>query len=792
MMLKRLVVRNWRAFGAAEVAFRPGVNVLLGRNGVGKTSLLEATAYALAGEPSMLSDVRQLARADGPVDVALTVDLDGTEWEICRGLGPAHRRGAEVVRRGGATVADGGEQVAAALQRLFEVPNDFFLRILYMPEGDVYRFLGNSPLSALDDHLRRVLGLERLALIDRAAAQVKRDLANERSSLATVAERLASRDQLLADGRARWSGDLDERRRALEAEQSRLAAVTAEASQQRRAAEDAVHRMARAIADLEAIERQHGELSGDDDPTRQLRELRTRCAQLRVSIGELDGTLAELGAEQRRLAEQRQLLATRSAADLAAGDEQLRDRYRAIGAAIGTLDQEMAALATEAEVVARAGQRLRARTAADLVADDPTLRARRDEREQSIRRLDDDLAAAASERQALTESTQFLEAHAPGAGASSVCPVCRQPLPEVLRQRLLAENAAQHVALDERVSALRTRRETLVAEAGAEAEELKRRLLEEHAEAADALNEREATLRGQRRAHQEALHAEVQATRQRLLEEQYERVQAVEDRLRALRVERQAAQATLENTERQEGLVLERSRRLADLAERRRTLLPPDAAPDILHERHARLVATEAAARDHETTVLGQADAVRQELTALQGYLELAALEGRSSAARTALARRELLAELFAAATSETQRRLREGALTEAYGAVERAWSDFSGWTDAQVEPRPRGRLAVRHDGRSLDLAQLSGGERAAFLVLLHAQLGHRFGRGGFLLLDEPLEHLDAENGRRMLECLVRACRDGLLKQIVLATVEADVVRAAVRPGDAHLIELPL
>ena len=791
-MLKHLVVRNWRAFGAAEVAFRPGVNVLLGRNGAGKTSLLEATAYALAGEPSMLPDVRQLARADGPVDVALTVDMDGTEWEICRGLGPAHRRGAENVRRGGATVADGGEQVAAALERLFEVPGDFFLRILYMPEGDVYRFLGNSPLSALDDHLRRVLGLERLALIDRAAAQVKRDVANERSQLATIAEQLASRAQLLVDGRARWSGDLEERRRALESEQQRLAAETATASQQRRAAEDAVHRMNRAIADLEAIEREHGELSQADDPAQQLRELRARCSERRVSIGELDRTLAELRAEQQRLAEQRQVLTTRSPADLAAGDEQLRDRYRAIDAAIRALDRELAALAAETEVVARTGQQLRARTPTDLVADDPILRARRGEREQRLRQLDDDLAAAASERQALAESTQFLEAHAPGAGVSPVCRVCRQPLPEALRQRLLAENAGQNLALDERMSALRVQRETVVAEARAEAEELKQRLLEEHAASVETLAERERTLQSQRRAHRESLQSEVEATRQRLLETQFEQVQAVEDRLRALRVERQSAQATLENMERQEGQAFQRSRRLGDLAERRRALLPPDATPDVLRERHGRLVENEEAARNHEETLARQADAVREELAQLQGYLQLAALEGRSGAARAAVARRELLAELFAAATAETQRRLREGALTEAYRAVEQAWAAFSGWTDAQVEPRPRGRLAVRHDGRSLDLAQLSGGERAALLVLLHAQLGHRFGRGGFLLLDEPLEHLDAENGRRMLECLVRACQDGLLKQIVLATVEADVVRAALRPGDAHLIELPL
>ena len=98
----------------------------------------------------------------------------------------------------------------------------------------------------------------------------------------------------------------------------------------------------------------------------------------------------------------------------------------------------------------------------------------------------------------------------------------------------------------------------------------------------------------------------------------------------------------------------------------------------------------------------------------------------------------------------------------------------------------------MRHAGRSLDLAQLSGGERAAFLALLHAQLGHRFGQGRFLLLDEPLEHLDAENGRRMLQHLLRACADGLLSQIVLATVEADVVEAVLQTGDAHVIRLPL
>jgi ABC-type hemin transport system ATPase subunit len=110
-----------------------------------------------------------------------------------------------------------------------------------------------------------------------------------------------------------------------------------------------------------------------------------------------------------------------------------------------------------------------------------------------------------------------------------------------------------------------------------------------------------------------------------------------------------------------------------------------------------------------------------------------------------------------------------------------------------RVAPEAKGkRLTVRRDGRTFDLAQLSGGERAAFLALLHAHLGRRFGRGGFLLLDEPLEHLDAANGRKPLQHLVRACADGTLDQVVIATVETDVVRTAIRDGEAHIIILPL
>lgn len=45
MYLRRLAVTDFRSWAAAELEFRPGVNVLLGPNGAGKTNLVEAVGY---------------------------------------------------------------------------------------------------------------------------------------------------------------------------------------------------------------------------------------------------------------------------------------------------------------------------------------------------------------------------------------------------------------------------------------------------------------------------------------------------------------------------------------------------------------------------------------------------------------------------------------------------------------------------------------------------------------------------------------------------------------------------
>jgi exonuclease SbcC len=654
-MLKQVTARNWRAFDAVDVELRPGLNVLLGPNGVGKTSLLEATAFALAGAPSTLPDPKQMIRTDGqPVDVAVTLELDGARWEVSRGLGPAGHLGAVALRRDGASQAEGSERVAASLERQLGVPSDFYLRVLYMPEGDVYRFLSNPPLAALDAHLRRVLGLEQLARIDQAAGRKKREIDNARDRLTPLAQQVAERDQALAAARGRWSGDLLERRTWLEAQRARLSGARDAAVTERQAAADAVHNLQRHLDELAAIARDLAPLAAGGDPAPAYADALHECARLQTAVKRLDEEVADATARQKLLAEQRKALAVRGPAELAAAEPSLAALLAETETAVEGLADALKTAAVERQVAAERELTLRTRAPADLVADDPALRTRRDEQEATLRRIDDRLAAAANDQKSLRESTEFLAAHAPGAGVEPTCPVCRQPLPEELRQRLLGENAAREAALTAQVAALQGERAAEVAAGQAEAQALKQRLLDENTARAAAAAQREAALQAERQELTASVRSAADAVRARLLGAHDADALALDEQIATLRAERQTEQAALEAAEQREGAALKGRQRLDDLTKRRQALLPGDATEDSLRAKQVEAVATEGAAREREATIDAEFASVQQELSDLTAHLRLASLAGRSpealAAAQVALARRELLAELFAAA----------------------------------------------------------------------------------------------------------------------------------------------
>jgi DNA replication and repair protein RecF len=62
MIATRLMLRDFRTYAAAEVHLGPGLSVVSGRNGTGKTNLLEAIYFACTGRSCRTANERECVR----------------------------------------------------------------------------------------------------------------------------------------------------------------------------------------------------------------------------------------------------------------------------------------------------------------------------------------------------------------------------------------------------------------------------------------------------------------------------------------------------------------------------------------------------------------------------------------------------------------------------------------------------------------------------------------------------------------------------------------------------------
>lgn len=90
MIVTRLRLRDFRTYAAADVALGPGLTVVHGHNGAGKTNLLEGLYFACTGRSCRTSTERAVVRFDAPAAraEASVLDDEGRTHELAVGFAP--------------------------------------------------------------------------------------------------------------------------------------------------------------------------------------------------------------------------------------------------------------------------------------------------------------------------------------------------------------------------------------------------------------------------------------------------------------------------------------------------------------------------------------------------------------------------------------------------------------------------------------------------------------------------------------------------------------------------------
>jgi exonuclease SbcC len=138
MIITTLRLRNIKSFAEAELCFRNGINIIAGRNGAGKSTIIEAIGLALFDawprkfkEGNARSGFIRYGEREGGIEVEL--QRGGERYTVRCDLASRKRKGSESIDYERAILDANGAEIASSAGRKKEFQDD--IRRLILGEG---------------------------------------------------------------------------------------------------------------------------------------------------------------------------------------------------------------------------------------------------------------------------------------------------------------------------------------------------------------------------------------------------------------------------------------------------------------------------------------------------------------------------------------------------------------------------------------------------------------------------------------------------------------------------------
>jgi len=482
MQIRAVELENAKSYEQARVEFTEGVNAIVGHNGAGKSTILEAIGLALfdASEYTRSEFVRNGART-ATMTVEVESSFDGRPYYVVRRIGGVNQHyiyDPELDLR----VCEGKADVLAFLRQHMGLDGRADLRALFKDAVGVAQgtftaaFLLTAgqrkdifgPLLQVDDYQKAVDKLlEPLRLVQRRGQDLDLSIASMKGQLERLSgleaeiaaqaeeiERLSRQGaevQGLLEAAIARAGALDAVRQELSELQSKLA----QAQQRQEGAQRQAAAAAQALADAEeaqaTVEKyQEGSrryLTAQQEQKRLDAQLRQRT-RLNEERAEGDKAVALAEGELARL--QHDLSEIEQARTAAEGLRAAVEEQERVERLLAEARQQAARLQDAQATVTRQERQLErmaarrdslqasAARSSELDAQRAALQAEIEGFRRSIEELrqeDADLRAGAAKVKEQTAALEHVE--------TAVCPVCEQPLTAEHRGELMARNSAR-------------------------------------------------------------------------------------------------------------------------------------------------------------------------------------------------------------------------------------------------------------------------------------------------------------------------------------------------------------
>ncbi|WP_069592461.1 AAA family ATPase [Methanosphaera sp. WGK6] len=168
MILNKLELKNFKSYEHTLIEFNRGISLILGENGAGKSTILEAISYALFKDTTGKIDdlIRKSPKTNDVIEnmlVTLYFEHNGTHYKIERGKNKSKSVAELYFQENGKNhlKAKGDRTVNHEIQNLIEMDSKSFLNAVYIRQGEITDLVEKTA-SERKEFISKLLNLDAL------------------------------------------------------------------------------------------------------------------------------------------------------------------------------------------------------------------------------------------------------------------------------------------------------------------------------------------------------------------------------------------------------------------------------------------------------------------------------------------------------------------------------------------------------------------------------------------------------------------------------------------------------
>ena len=163
MIIESLHINNFKSHRNTRIEFDTGISIIIGGNGAGKSSILEAASFALFKQHTSKRIEQLITIGQKRMSVEIQFTANGRTYRVLRERTKTSSKAIMKIKEGGRfqSLVSGDKQVTLEVQNLLEMDGDLFLNAVYVRQGEIADLIDKTS-SEKKQMIGRLLGIDSL------------------------------------------------------------------------------------------------------------------------------------------------------------------------------------------------------------------------------------------------------------------------------------------------------------------------------------------------------------------------------------------------------------------------------------------------------------------------------------------------------------------------------------------------------------------------------------------------------------------------------------------------------